>query len=78
MTVQHPAASEAIRIRYLTPDQVCELIPGMTKSNLAAMRFRGEGPRYRKPTPKVVVYLESEVVDWLESTARQGTAAEAV
>lgn len=71
-------ASSANRERYITPEQVCELIPGMTKTNLAALRFRGEGPRYRKPTPKVVVYVESEVIAWLEGTARQGTAAAAL
>lgn len=63
---------------YLSPDQVVELIPGMTKTNLSQLRFTGKGPRYRKPTPKTVLYLESEVIDWIESSARSGTAAEAV
>ena len=64
--------------RYLSPEQVCELAPGLTKNNLAQLRFTGKGPRYRKPTPKTVIYLESEVVAWIESSARSGTAAEAV
>ena len=41
MTFQHP---HAVQARYLTPAQVCELIPGMTKSNLAQLRFKGAGP----------------------------------
>lgn len=55
-----------------------ELIPGMTKANLAQLRFTGKGPRYRKPTPKTVLYVESEVIDWIENSARYGTALEAV
>ena len=63
---------------YLSPEQVCEMVPGMTKGALAQLRFTGKGPRYRKPTPKTVVYLESEVIDWVEGSARIGTALEAV
>jgi hypothetical protein len=63
--------------QYLSPDQVCEMIPGMTKGALAQLRFTGSGPRYRKPTPRKVVYLESEVVEWVEGSARTGTAREA-
>jgi predicted DNA-binding transcriptional regulator AlpA len=64
--------------KYLSPDQVVELIPGMTRANLAALRFTGKGPRYRKPSAKLVIYVESEVRDWIEGTARYGTATEAV
>ena len=64
--------------KYLSPDQVCEIIPGMTRGALAQLRFTGKGPRYRKPTPKTVIYVESEVVAWIEDSARFGTALEAV
>ena len=40
---------------YLTSEQVCEIVPGMTKGNLAQLRFKGTGPRYFKPTPRVVL-----------------------
>ncbi|QPZ39523.1 helix-turn-helix transcriptional regulator [Paramicrobacterium chengjingii] len=63
---------------FLTIDQVCKLVPGMTRSNLAALRFRGEGPRYLKPTPKTVLYKEEDVIEWVEASARYGTAMEAV
>jgi len=59
--------------RYLSPEEVCELIPGMSKGNLAQLRFTGKGPKYRKPTPKTVVYRESEVIEWIENSARTGT-----
>ncbi len=59
---------------YLSPDQVCELIPGMTRGHLAQMRYRGDGPKFRKPTAKTVLYLKTEVLEWVESTARTITA----
>ncbi|GAB3122071.1 helix-turn-helix transcriptional regulator [Glaciibacter psychrotolerans] len=68
---------EAARERYLSPDQVCELVPVLTKGQLAQWRFLSAGPRYRKLGRKVV-YVESEVIEFVESTARYGTAAEAV
>lgn len=58
----------------LTPDGVCELIPGMTKAKLAQMRFNGTGPAYMKPTAKTVVYEAETVMAWLKSTMRAGTS----
>lgn len=78
MTVQHQMLPDEAYDRYLAPEQVCEIVPGMTKANLAQLRFTGKGPRYRKPTPKTVIYLESEIRQWVEASARQGTAPEAV
>lgn len=60
--------------KYLTPDQVCDLVPGMTKSNLAQLRFTGKGPKFLKPTPRTVVYRESDVIAWLEGSERTSTA----
>lgn len=64
--------------KYLSIDQVCELIPGMTRGQLAQLRFTGKGPRYRRPTPKTILYVESECIEWIEDSARYGTAAEAI
>lgn len=58
----------------LGPDEVCEFIPGMTTAKLAQLRFKGEGPVYMKPTAKTVVYDRDEVMAWLRSTSRSGTA----
>lgn len=52
--------------RLLTPQQVCDLIPGMTPPKLAQLRFNGGGPRFLKPTPRTVVYRESQVAAWLD------------
>lgn len=64
--------------KYLTPDQVCELVPGMTRGNLAQLRFKGEGPKFLKPTPRTVVYRESDVIDWVEASERTRTGVAAV
>ena len=59
---------------YLTPEQVCELVPGMTKSNLAQLRFTGKGPKYLKPSSRLCVYRERDVIEWLEASERTSTA----
>lgn len=53
---------------YLSPEQVCELIPGMTRGNLAQLRHAGGGPVYSKPTPRVVVYARADVQAWIEAS----------
>lgn len=60
--------------KYLTPNQVAEIIPGMTVSNLAQLRYTGKGPRFLKPTPRTVVYRERDVIEWLEASERTSTA----
>lgn len=59
---------------YLSPEQVAKMLPGITRGKLAQLRFTGAGPNYRKPTPKTVLYLESEVIAWVEQSARDGSA----
>ncbi len=71
------AASAALAFTamvLLGPEEVCEMIPGMTTAKLAQLRFKGEGPAYMKPTAKTVVYDRDEVMAWLRSTSRTGTA----
>lgn len=68
MTVTTPTTA------FCTAEQVCEIIPGMSKAILAQLRFKGTGPRYYKPSPKTVVYKLDDVLEWIESTARTGTA----
>lgn len=61
----------AVENRYLSPAQVCELVPGMTAENLKELRKTGKGPAYFKPTGetygKVVVYAEADVRAWVEA-----------
>lgn len=67
MTAEQPAAD------YLSPEQVCELIPGMTKGNLAQLRHAGGGPAYLRPTPRVIVYARADVVAWIEASRHTRT-----
>jgi len=59
--------------RYLTPDQVIAMLPGLSRGQLAQLRYRGTGPTYRKPTPKTVLYRDTDVIEWVESTAMLDT-----
>lgn len=54
---------------YLSPEQVCELVPGMTVANLKELRASGKGPAYFKPTGErghVTLYAEADVIAWVE------------
>lgn len=64
--------------RYMSPDEVCALIPGMTRSNLANLRYLGRGPKFLKPTPRTVVYQRSSVIAWLEASEQTITGSVAV
>lgn len=56
--------------RFLSPEEVCNIIPGMTIPLLAQMRLRGDGPPFIKPSPKKVVYAEVSLHEWLASRER--------
>lgn len=60
---------------YLTPEQVCEIIPGMTKGKRAQLRLvSGKGPKFYKPTDRTVIYKRCEVLEWVENSVMTGTA----
>ncbi|MFK0401040.1 helix-turn-helix transcriptional regulator [Microbacterium sp. NPDC090225] len=61
---------------YLSPEQVCELVPGLTPANLQELRKRGKGPAYFKPTGakgRVVIYAEADVRAWVEASRTNTT-----
>ena len=62
---------EAWNDDYLSPNQVCELVPGMSVANLKDLRASGKGPEYRKPTGKrgnITLYRRSDVIAWVEQS----------
>jgi predicted DNA-binding transcriptional regulator AlpA len=59
--------------KLLSPAEVCEIVPGMSENLLAQMRFRGDGPRFIKPSPRKVVYRSSVVEAWLQSREQTST-----
>jgi len=58
---------------YLTPSEAAALIPGMTVVALAQHRYRGTGPVFLKPSPRMVLYRRADVVAWLEGNERIST-----
>lgn len=53
---------------WLSPAQVCEQVPGVTERILEDLRGRGRGPRYFKPTPKTVIYEQSDIDTWVKDS----------
>lgn len=63
---------------YLSPEQVSELVPGMTRRKLQRHRDDRTGPRYRK-IGQTIVYAEADVRAWVEHhvvTTRQQPGVE--
>lgn len=56
-------------VKYISPKDVCALVPGMTEAKLTQLRFHRKGPAFLKPTLKTVIYRETDVIEWIESTA---------
>lgn len=59
--------------KYLSPAQVCEMVPSLTIDALAQMRYRGDGPRFIKPSARRVVYAESAITEWLNARVHSST-----
>lgn len=66
-------ATTEVPDRYMTAEEVCGLIPGMTPGRLKQMRYMGTGPEYLAPTPRTIVYSERRVREWIEASARMST-----
>ena len=47
---------------------------GLTPSTLAKMRLRGDGPRYSKAGPRIVVYARADLDAWIAGRSRQSTS----
>lgn len=58
---------------YITPDDLVEKLRGTTRGYWAQLRFTGKGPRFYKPSSKVVLYDEADVEAWIQKSARMQT-----
>ena len=58
---------------YISDDDVVSRMPGMTKGNLAQLRYTGKGPKFYKPSPRVVLYKWSDVQAGIEGHAQMRT-----
>ncbi len=63
------ATAPSASAEWLSPQQVCERVPGLSLDQLRDMRTRGVGPRYYKPTRKTVIYAASDIDAWVASAA---------
>ena len=54
---------------FVTPAVVAE-ITGLSQRTLAGLRYQGGGPRFYKPTKKIVLYRRSEVITWVEASVQ--------
>ncbi|MDI9891938.1 helix-turn-helix domain-containing protein [Microbacterium sp. IEGM 1404] len=57
---------------YVPDDRAAELLH-VSKAALRQWRYEGRGPRYTKAGRRIL-YSKRELVRWLESNERQGTA----
>lgn len=60
---------------FMTIDQVLELVPCMTRANLATMRYDRRGPKFFKPTSRTVLYDRQSVLDWVKSSVVETATA---
>lgn len=58
---------------YISDDEVVSRLPGMTKGNLAQLRYTGKRPKFYKPSPRIVLYKWSDVQNWIEDHAQTKT-----
>lgn len=57
---------------FVTPQEVAEMIPGLTVKKLAEWRYEHRGPRYRK-LGRLVLYAIDELEAWIEASAMEGS-----
>jgi hypothetical protein len=61
--------------QYLTPREAADLIPGMTVTLLAQLRYQKRGPRYLRPTSRKVVYRAKDISEWLDASVQETVQA---
>jgi predicted DNA-binding transcriptional regulator AlpA len=58
--------------KFRTPDAAAYL--GLSKSTLAKMRLRGDGPVYAKAGRRIVLYDRMDLDAWLDGRKRRSTS----
>jgi predicted DNA-binding transcriptional regulator AlpA len=59
--------------RVLRTPQAAEYV-GLSASTLEKFRLTGNGPRYQKSGPKIVVYRPEDLDAWLDANRRRSTS----
>lgn len=50
---------------YLKEEQAAEILK-VSKKTLQNLRFQGRGPRFFKPSPRIIRYREDLLRQWME------------
>lgn len=58
---------------WIDPEEVSRMSK-LSEGALAQRRYMGLPPTFYKPTPRRVLYKRSEVLEWIEGSARTSTA----
>ncbi|GAA1468854.1 helix-turn-helix transcriptional regulator [Microbacterium thalassium] len=61
----------ALRKKLLRPEDVTELIPGLSVKLLSQWRYEKKGPRYYK-VGRIVLYPIDDLEEWFEAHAGDG------
>lgn len=61
---------------FIGPKRAAE-ISQHTVEHLAQLRHRGIGPKFYKPSPRKVLYRESDILAWIERSAQTITGPDA-
>ena len=56
------------------PPAAGEYLGGVATSTLAKWRIAGTGPRYSKLGPRLIVYDERDLDEWLDARKRNSTS----
>ena len=57
----------------LSPEQLCERVPGLTPRKLASQRQKPGGPPYYPATAQTIVYDWAEYAAWMRTQQRTQT-----
>jgi predicted DNA-binding transcriptional regulator AlpA len=58
---------------FITAEEAGSVL-GITRGALAAMRYKGTGPKFYKPNKRTVYYRRSDIHAWIEASVRTSTA----
>jgi len=53
---------------FIQPSVAGDML-GLSTSALSQLRYQGRGPKYYKPTPRIILYRRSDVNAWIEASA---------
>jgi hypothetical protein len=59
---------------YVTAEEAARLL-GLTSKTLANWRSNGDGPRFYRPSPKLVLYAVEDLNAWVERDGPRFTSA---